>query len=44
MLFNYVHTHQSSDGVHEELTGLLPLLGRPINLIKESRGEILVGP
>ena len=44
MLFNYVHTHQSSDGVHEVLTGLLPLLGRPIDLIKESRGEILVRP
>jgi len=30
MSFNYMHTHQSSDGAHEILIGLLPLLGCPI--------------
>ena len=30
MAVNYMHTHQSSDGAHEILIGLLPLLGCPI--------------
>jgi hypothetical protein len=40
MSFNYMHTHQSLDGVHEILIGLLPLLGCLSDLIKERRGRI----
>jgi len=37
MAFNYMHTHQSSDGAHEILIGLLPLLGCPIGPDKRKK-------
>jgi len=37
MAVNYMHTHQSSDGAHEILIGLLPLLGCPIGPDKRKK-------